>query len=307
VCNSPPSIACYNATGSCDPGNGNCSYAPLPSSASCDADGNACTVGDHCNGSGTCVAGTAKVCNAPPNTACYSATGTCAPSTGACSYTPLSSSTLCNADNNACTVGDHCNGSGTCVAGTAKVCNAPPNTACYNATGTCAPSTGACSYTPKTNGTSCGTCKQCTNGTCGNSPTGTQCGNACQYCSSGSCLTRANGYQYDATESHRCCGGNPVDISTNASHCGGCGLSCGTGTCQSVSATSGCSAHPASTSGRCTCTSGTQCPLGRNGLRQTCRTLTPYANLCAPSTAEYCASGESYQNVSSCPNYCYYP
>lgn len=311
TCTTPPDPGCYEPIGTCNPANGVCSYQPKAQGTACDSDGNACTVGDACDGAGLCIAGALKTCAAPPNTTCYNATGTCNTSTGACTYSPKPSGTACNADNNACTVGDTCNASGTCVAGAAKSCNSPPNTACYNATGTCNTSTGACSYTKKTDGTSCGTCKECSNGTCGNAPNGTDCGaNKCFYCSSGACTARAVGYQYDGTESHRCCGSPrvQVDISANENHCGGCGLNCATGeTCQSVSATTSCSPHPASTSGRCTCDSNNECPTGRNGLHQTCRTSTPYANVCAPSTAEYCSSGEAFQNVSGCPNYCYYP
>ncbi|MBI5534049.1 MAG: hypothetical protein HY898_15110 [Deltaproteobacteria bacterium] len=273
---------------------------------SCD-DGNGCTVGDSCQ-AGTCVPGTLITCDSPPNAQCYAAAGTCEAATGQCVYVPAVSGTACNADSNACT-SDTCDGKGTCAVGAAKVCNTPPNAQCYNATGTCAPATGVCSYTPKANGTACGTCHECTSGVCGNSPNGTACGaNVCHYCSAGACAVRATGYQYDGTESHRCCGGSPVDISSNESHCGGCGLACASGhTCQSVSATTSCTYHPATTSGRCGCNANSECPKGTNGLNQTCRTYTPYTNICTPDTAAYCASGETYRDISSCPNYCYYP
>lgn len=280
-CSSPPNTSCYETAGTCDKATGNCDYPKRGAGAPCDLDNNACAA-DSCDGLGTCVATAAPPCTTPPDAWCYEAVGTCNPGDGKCVYQPKLAGTACDADGNACTTGDACDGNGLCVAGALKTCASPPNTACYNAAGTCS-----------------------------NVANGTQCGaNVCFYCSSGACTARAVGYQYDGTESHRCCGSTrvPVDITSNETHCGGCGLGCATAeTCQTVSTTSSCSSHPASTTGRCTCDSNSQCPKGRNGVNQTCRTLTPYAGVCAPSTAEYCATGESYQNLSSCPNYCYYP
>ncbi|MHB8872763.1 MAG: hypothetical protein ACYC8T_03655 [Myxococcaceae bacterium] len=93
-----------------------------------------------------------------------------------------------------------------------------------------------------------------------------------------------------------------MDISSNESHCGGCGEACAGGyTCESVSVTSGCSPAPANTSGRCRCVSTSNCPDG-----QICRTSTPYNNRCAPSSGTNCASGATFVDVSFCPNYCRY-
>lgn len=84
-CNTAP--ACFK-DGVCV--SGSCQYTPDPG-ASCD-DGDACTTNDACGGSGIC-SGTAITCNAPPSTACatataqrvYSSPGTCGQVTG-CSY-----------------------------------------------------------------------------------------------------------------------------------------------------------------------------------------------------------------------------
>src|SRR3990172_3287571 len=71
---------------------------------------------------------------------CYNP-GVCDPATGLCNYTPLPNGTTCT-DNNACTLIDKCNGSGTCVPGPAKVCN--DNNPCT--TDSCTASTGACKF-----------------------------------------------------------------------------------------------------------------------------------------------------------------
>jgi hypothetical protein len=60
VCNSPPG-QCYEAVGTCAPGNGTCSYAPSASTRACN-DSNACTHTDRCNGAGGC-GGVGYSCN----------------------------------------------------------------------------------------------------------------------------------------------------------------------------------------------------------------------------------------------------
>jgi hypothetical protein len=142
-CNSSPG-PCYEATGTC--AMGVCSYTPKALGATCD-DGNACTGADACDGAGVC-AGTATSCNNSPGQ-CYVDTGTC--SGGTCSYEYKAAGEQCN-DQDACTVGEVCNGAGGC-AGTPVSCTSPPNTECYEATGTCGG--GVCSYTPKAAGTAC--------------------------------------------------------------------------------------------------------------------------------------------------------
>jgi hypothetical protein len=86
--------------------------------------------------------------------------GSCNQANGQCTYSPVPNGTPCS-DNNACTLNDACQ-NGTCVAGAPKDCKSPPNNQCYNFTGTCDPSNGDCSYTPKPKGASCDDGNICT-------------------------------------------------------------------------------------------------------------------------------------------------
>ncbi|QRN94351.1 putative metal-binding motif-containing protein [Archangium violaceum] len=126
----------------------------------CD-DGNACTTGDRCEGSGVsaqckgqavqceksasgCVTAstcsqetgrcveTRKACNAPP-TACYESAGACNDATGECEYAVKAASVSCD-DSQACTTGDVCNGAGVCQ-GTQTPCTA--SSICFRVTGGC--------------------------------------------------------------------------------------------------------------------------------------------------------------------------
>jgi hypothetical protein len=87
----------------CAPATGVCTKTPKPSTAICD-DGNACTTGDKCNGTGACTPGTAKVCD--DSIACTA--DSCSPGTGNCSFTP--DPKVCD-DNNPCTL-DLCTATG---------------------------------------------------------------------------------------------------------------------------------------------------------------------------------------------------
>jgi len=165
-CAAPPG-QCFAANGECLD-DGTCAYAPKPAAAGCD-DGNACTVGDACNGAGTC-ASTPTVCDSPPGV-CSAPEGTCNPATGACTYPSLPVGTSCN-DGDTCSVGETCDGSGACSGGTPRSCELPPS-ACQ-APGTCHPSVG-CIYPNRLDGHPCGEdgnpCSQrvCLNGACAGS------------------------------------------------------------------------------------------------------------------------------------------
>jgi hypothetical protein len=136
----------------------------------CD-DGNACTTGDRCEGSGvsaqctgqavrcekpasgcftasTCsqetgqCVNTRKACDTPP-TACYESAGTCNDATGQCEYAAKAASVSCD-DSQACTTGDACNGAGVCQ-GTQTPCT--PSSICFRVTGGCA-ALGNCTEAP---------------------------------------------------------------------------------------------------------------------------------------------------------------
>ncbi len=113
-------------------------------------DGNACTVEDVCV-NGVCQAGFPATCN--DNNACTA--DSCVPAMG-CVYTPVPNGAACD-DGSVCTTGDVCV-SGTCH-GAPVVCAAPDQ--CHVG-GTCDPVSGACTYSPKPNGTACNDGNPCT-------------------------------------------------------------------------------------------------------------------------------------------------
>ncbi|QRN98426.1 putative metal-binding motif-containing protein [Archangium violaceum] len=207
VCNSPTG-QCYESTGTCNPSSGTCGYAPKPTTADCN-DGNACTLVDKCNGSGSCVGSANKTCNTPTGQ-CYENTGTCNNTTGECSYPAKPTTVDCN-DGNACTLVDKCNGNGSCVGSANKTCNTPTGQ-CYENTGTCDPSSGTCNYPPKPTTTTCDDGQPCSkddrcNGAGGCAGTDYTCAppNACQMpgnaCSgNGGCL-----YVADASKNGAAC------------------------------------------------------------------------------------------------------
>jgi hypothetical protein len=86
---------------------------PRDATTACD-DADACTVGDHCSGSGdTCVPGSPRTCDGACLTGACDATLGCLvePATGSCS------------DGNACTGGDHCSGVDDTCTGSAVDCD----------------------------------------------------------------------------------------------------------------------------------------------------------------------------------------
>ncbi|MCO4760778.1 MAG: hypothetical protein KC502_04695, partial [Myxococcales bacterium] len=136
---------------------GSCKETQKPAGTPC-TDGNACTSGDTC-AAGTC-GGKAIVCD--DKNPCT--TDKCDIKTGACGFTPNTSS--CD-DGNKCTETDVCK-AGKC-GGKAKVCN--DNNPCTD--DACQAADGKCASKAKPNGTDCddgSVCSEadvCANGTCG--------------------------------------------------------------------------------------------------------------------------------------------
>ena len=305
-------------TDSCDPTSG-CQHV---NNATACSDGNGCTVGDACSG-GKCSPGAntcqctvtpdclaledGNVCNGtlmcdtktlpykcvvdpativtctPPVGTC--AVGTCAPTTGTCSYVPQNNGQSCNADNNACTVGDACSG-GKCIAGSVANCddgNACTSDSCSSATGCAhAPLAVACTDgNPCTLGDICsqgvctpGSLKDCNDGNactidscnvatsaCVNKASSATCddGNACtanDTCAAGQCSGSAINPATACSDSNACTqdGCDTVKGCTHTLNCDD-GNDCTVDSCASPS--SGCQ-HPAAPLGQA-CGSGGIC------------------------------------------------
>ncbi|GMT98862.1 hypothetical protein KH5H1_29810 [Corallococcus caeni] len=142
--------------------------------SACD-DGNACTVGDHCEGAGLearCVPASTKTCTQPSG-ACEPRQE-CQPATGMCVAAESPAGQPCD-DGNKCTNDDKCGANGMC-AGTQRTCTGTEQ--CFDAQGTCNPATGACAFAPLPATTSCQDPLTCTqadqcdgNGHCVGTPT----------------------------------------------------------------------------------------------------------------------------------------
>ena len=139
--------------------------------ASC-SDGNACTVGDVCNG-GACAAGAAATCN--DGNICT--TDSCNAATGSCVFAPVVNGTTCDADGSVCTVSDSCQ-AGSCTAGTALACD----DAKVCTTDGCNATTG-CTHVDNTlacnDGNACTSNDTCAGGTCAGTATTCNDSNAC--------------------------------------------------------------------------------------------------------------------------------
>jgi len=123
---------CISPTGICGP--------VVNVSLGC-SDGNGCTINDRCVPSGVCT-GTPKVCEQSPNV-CINVTcrfGNCEPT--------LISGKVCNADNDACTIGDVCV-LGVCSPGTPRVCEVDKDDVCHFSR--CNAVTGECLTEPRPN------------------------------------------------------------------------------------------------------------------------------------------------------------
>lgn len=277
---SPGSDAQGDSTSSCQPVTcaalgANCGNAPdgCGGTLTCGT----CSPGEDCGGGGPNRCGVCS-CALPHASSACNDTGcaivACDPGWGNCNGSALDGCELdtatsndhCGACGARCDDDDACTVGDQCVGG---VCVIGQAVVCdppgaCEEPGTCDPDTGDCEYEPK-----------------------------------------PDGYQYNATESHRCCDGKPVDITEDEDNCGGCGLECAIGEdCESVEKTSGCSLHPEDTTGRCTCSSNSDCPTGI-GSQQVCRTLTPYNGRCGPYE-DGCAEGQTKVELTGCPDYCTY-
>jgi hypothetical protein len=225
-------------------------------------DGTNCDDGDHCNGvstcqSGACVDGAAVTCTTPPIGGCYSATGTCNPANGICSYQPLAPETACN-DGQACTTSDECDGNGSC-GGSAVSC-APDAPKCTDATtsrtysaGSCQAASGDCTVVPSDKhcdfgcDMDSGLCKgdPCTGKVC-NQPPADKCYLPTGTCSDGQCAyTVTAGAECD--DGDKCTGG---DTCSAAGACVGTPLSCNTPPLAKCTADKTASIHP-DVSGTC--------------------------------------------------------
>jgi hypothetical protein len=180
-------------------GSGGCNPTYNPMTTACNKDSNGCTVGDHCNTTGTCVAGPAKVCT-PPNTQCYEAAGSCTAPSGDCSFTMKSGA--CD-DGNACTYNDTCS-AGTCAGVAGRSCAASaecPIAGTCNGNGGCTPpadrdTKGNCAG--KHTGDACSTCNPCLQGQtcnaagdCVGAPVSDNTSCSTDACPAGMCMTGA--------------------------------------------------------------------------------------------------------------------
>jgi hypothetical protein len=165
-----PSDPANHRRGVC--GGGSCAFACEAGYKPCGA---TCIPNAQCCGNSDCAS--------PPN-GCYKASGTC--SAGACSYA-LNDGAACNADNDACTPNDRCQG-GTCVADTANTVRCVKRE-CHTAP-VCSKVTGNCVDAALANGAGCGgnqctTAGTCTGGVC--SGMSTDCSADSEECKVGIC------------------------------------------------------------------------------------------------------------------------
>lgn len=137
-CSKADDSACLQA--GCDPKTGNCGLKPSAAAAPCD-DGKPCTLATACDGKGSCSGGEANACDDTKpctNDACVPGAGcqhkarscddgnactadSCDVTTGQCVLQGKQDGSLCNADNDGCTVNDVCT-KGVCQTGQKLSC-----------------------------------------------------------------------------------------------------------------------------------------------------------------------------------------
>ncbi|WAS83613.1 MULTISPECIES: putative metal-binding motif-containing protein [unclassified Corallococcus] len=118
----------------------------------CD-DGDACTTGEHCEGSGLeakCVPSQTTTC--PQPTGICDARQACNPNSGLCEPTESTLGRFCD-DGNLCTTQDVCMSDGKCAGAWLTCTNSTAQ--CLASSGTCNPTNGQCVFTPLPNTTSC--------------------------------------------------------------------------------------------------------------------------------------------------------
>jgi hypothetical protein len=334
TCDASQDTAC--SKGACDPKTGKCAAVAQNDGGPCDADGDACTVGDKCD-AGKCLAGKAPSCDdANPCTtdACDKATG--------CTHT--NNSAACN-DGNGCTGGEACKNGG-CSGGVAKVCD-DGNPCTVDA---CDPTTGACGTSPAgVNGKACddgdactiddvcdsGKCKggkqkpcddgnpctldACAAGTCGSVPGDGACddGNACTQgdkCAAGKCAGGANVCECSqdgdcaAKSDGNLCAGKHVCVGNKCTIAAGTAVVCDKGK-DSACATNTCDgktgqcAMVAGADGKAcddgsACTAGDACKVGTCGAGAA--VLCDDANPCTDDTCDAAKGCVHMPNAASC-------
>ncbi len=229
----------------CNPKLG-CTTAPMPVGATC-TDGNACTVGDGCDGKGQCASGAVDSCD--DDNACT--TDSCDPSAG-CTHT--NNDKPCT-DGSVCTTGDQC-AAGKCVGGGSFDCD--DGNPCTD--DSCDPKLGCVTMNNAAkcdDNNSCTTGETCSGGSC-TATTPSQCDDG-NVCTTESC-DPTKGCQ-SAPNTSPCADG---DICTQDDTCkggscvAGAPQSCGDGnpcTTDTCDAKSGCVNLP----GSATCSDGNAC------------------------------------------------
>ena len=232
----------------------------------CD-DNNLCTENDICAG-GTCQ-GTPRSCAQPPAPACVDAStlktygaGTCDPQSGQCVYAEQTVNCPQGCQNGKC-AGDPCLG---------IKCEQPPGP-CHKNPGRCDAQSGNCIYDKLPAGTACTLTNACINNpTCdGNGKcSGTTMGCSAPHASGATCVQgECQGYTCDSgwdNCNNKCSDGCEVDITSNKSHCGGCGKACNnaahaTAVCQNMTCKLNCTAPWQDCNGNKS--DGCEIPVGR--------------------------------------------
>ncbi len=292
----------------CDPTTSDYSITHLPKGATC-SDANPCTLGDTCDGGGSCMPGKVISCAAPP---CQAAA--CDPNTGGCAAVALDA-TPCD-DGQACTSGDTC-AVGACKGG-AWTCQCQVATDCDDGspctTGLC--NDGKCLQLPAattacTDGTACTAGDVCANGTClPGSATNCDDGNAC---SADACLPASGACasvplnELQCTDGNLCtwvdtcklgvCVGAKPQLCADSTTCLSVNCNPVSGACDSVALAGPCT-------GSDLCIIGQQCSKGQcqGGAKVQCEDGNPCTtDICNAATGG--CTAQAKPNSTSCGSY----